>query len=166
MQNFKDEYKRQFVDINFYGMQTRTSNPMYSPDWKGAVRKKETEQYFNKSLERLEEEKAALKRERYDAMLPPGKHELSPAERLERKNALVGRFKATVDGLRGGGAEEERHDSPRSASRPRGKYHDMLSQSFRPRNTFSLSTKGSLIKVRGAGESTQPAADDPAFADF
>jgi len=28
MQNFKDEYRRNFVDINFYGMQSKVSNPM------------------------------------------------------------------------------------------------------------------------------------------
>ena len=152
VKHLKDEYRRQFVDINFYGMQTRTSNPMHSPDWKGAIRKKETEEYFNKSLERLEEEKTVLKKESYQAMLPPGKHELSPAERLERKNALMGRFKANVDKLRAGGGEEEDQERGRSASRSRSKYQAMVAQSFRPRNTLPLSTKASCPRVGGDGE--------------
>ena len=32
----KDEYRRQFVDVNFYGMQTKVKNPMSSPEWKKA----------------------------------------------------------------------------------------------------------------------------------
>jgi len=32
----KAENRRHFVDVNFYGMQTKVANPMSSPDWKKA----------------------------------------------------------------------------------------------------------------------------------
>jgi hypothetical protein len=35
-QRMKAEYRRHFVDVNFYGMQTKVSNPMSSPEWKKA----------------------------------------------------------------------------------------------------------------------------------
>ena len=34
MQNMKDEFKKNFVDINFYGLQTKVQNPMHSPEWR------------------------------------------------------------------------------------------------------------------------------------
>ena len=30
----KDEYHKNFININFYGMQSKVQNPMSSPDWK------------------------------------------------------------------------------------------------------------------------------------
>jgi hypothetical protein len=56
--NLKDEYNRQFVDINFYGLQSKIQNPMNSPNWKETTNKSE--------LEAIERRKQKLKKERYE----------------------------------------------------------------------------------------------------
>lgn len=55
----KDEYRRQFVDISFYGMQSKVNNPMTSPDWKKADVQKEDD-----SLERLQTDREKLRLEK------------------------------------------------------------------------------------------------------
>ncbi len=37
IKQFREEYRRQFVDINFYGLQSKIKNPMTSPNWKRAA---------------------------------------------------------------------------------------------------------------------------------
>ena len=40
LQNSKDEFRRQFVDINFYGMQSKVKNPMSDINWRESFKKK------------------------------------------------------------------------------------------------------------------------------
>jgi hypothetical protein len=38
MKHMKDEYNKNFVDINFYGMQTKIQNPMSHPEWRNTFK--------------------------------------------------------------------------------------------------------------------------------
>jgi hypothetical protein len=55
MQNFKAEYQRQFVDINFYGMQSKIQNPMSSPNWTKAVRTQTAEEQYKDQIRKIKD---------------------------------------------------------------------------------------------------------------
>ena len=42
LKNSKAEFRRQFVDINFYGMQSKVKNPMSDPNWREAFKKRQS----------------------------------------------------------------------------------------------------------------------------
>jgi len=58
---------------------------MTSPDWKKAVRSKMTDEMFDNSMGQLKAEHQALQKRSFDAMLPPGKSDLSHEEKQARK---------------------------------------------------------------------------------
>lgn len=64
----KDEYKKNFVDINFYGMQSKVKNPMSSPEWRDTFPAQNAER--EKNLKKLEEAKKALKLQKLESLLP------------------------------------------------------------------------------------------------
>lgn len=51
----KYEYRKNFVDINFYGMQSKVQNPMSNPEWRDTFPKENAEKENN--LRKLEEAK-------------------------------------------------------------------------------------------------------------
>jgi len=55
MQSFKAEYQRQFVDINFYGMQSKIQNPMNSPNWTKVVRTQTADEQYNDQLRKIKD---------------------------------------------------------------------------------------------------------------
>lgn len=60
-------------------MQTKISNPMVSPDWTKTVKPdpKKMNEFYNKSLEELSQDKARLKKSELKMMLPPTKTDLT-----------------------------------------------------------------------------------------
>ena len=77
MQNMKDDFRKNFVDINFYGMQSKVPNPMSNPDWRHSFQKQMAER--DKSILELEKSKKQLKLQKVENMLPPPLSEgLSP----------------------------------------------------------------------------------------
>jgi len=55
MESMKYEYRKNFVDINFYGMQSKVQNPMSNPEWRDTFPKENAEKENN--LRKLEEAK-------------------------------------------------------------------------------------------------------------
>ena len=104
---------------------------MSSLDWKKAVRSKMTDEMFENSMGQLKAERQSLQKRSFDAVLPPGKSELSHEEKQAKKRQLIGRFKQGVDAL-----EENRHTA---ADGQAGKYTDILASSFRAGDSFCLS---------------------------
>jgi hypothetical protein len=55
----KDEYRKNFIDINFYGMQSKVHNPMANPEWRDTFPKQNAERELN--IKKLDDAKMQLK---------------------------------------------------------------------------------------------------------
>ena len=64
----KYENNKNFVDINFYGMQSKVKNPMSSPEWRENFAAQNAEREFN--MKKLEEAKKKLKDQKIENLLP------------------------------------------------------------------------------------------------
>ena len=90
----KDEYKKNFIDINFYGYQSKIPNPMSSPTWRFKGKESLNVDAENEALRKLAEERQRL------AKTATGfKFESAPVALGEAKSALLDRFKDNVEKL-------------------------------------------------------------------
>lgn len=64
----KAKYRKNFVDINFYGMQSKIQNPMANPEWRDTYPIQNAER--ERKLKALEEEKKKLKLSKVEHLLP------------------------------------------------------------------------------------------------
>ena len=67
----KDDYRKNFVDINFYGMQSKVQNPMSNPEWRDTFPIKNAER--EKNLQKLEDAAKQLKQQKLENLLPQQK---------------------------------------------------------------------------------------------
>ena len=92
----KDEYKKNFVDINFYGMQTKVQNPMSNPEWRESFTKNNAEKEMN--IKKLNDAKKMLKELKLESLLPAPQTEvnLSPEQKEKKRLDIITKFKSNV----------------------------------------------------------------------
>lgn len=89
-QRAQEEFNRHFVNINFYGMQTKVKNPMNSPKWKFVHPEGDP-----KSPQARGQDKNVISDE------SPYVDELSlKLQREQEQKNLISRFKTNVDSLK------------------------------------------------------------------
>ena len=87
----KAEYRKQFIDINFYGMQSKVQNPMNKVEWKdGAHKRAQVEAAGKKPADKVNTAiREMVQRPTY----------LSPDERAKNKKSLLKNFKSNIMSL-------------------------------------------------------------------
>lgn len=94
----KAEYRRQFIDVNFYGMQSAVKNPMTDPNWRFNPEEFNTDKE-TEALKQLELKKKALSKTQQGFNFKPTMSELPPQERTKIQTELLNRFKENFDNL-------------------------------------------------------------------
>lgn len=94
----KDEFRKNFVDINFYGMQTKVQNPMSSPNW--TYSPTQSMNADPETMNQLPIKQKLHQMEMQMSTLNPAQEDYSPAAREKMKNELINRFKVNVNTLK------------------------------------------------------------------
>ena len=127
----KYEYRKNFVDINFYGMQSKVQNPMSNPEWRDTFPKENAEKENN--LRKLEEAKTQLKKQKLENLLPTRQTERSPEMQEERRLQIISKFKNNVSNYQKG--------SMTPAGDSVDPYSKMLSKSLRNNASMLVSNE-------------------------
>lgn len=154
----KDEYRRQFVDVNFYGYQSKVQNPMSSVSWRFKQNKDEFNvDAENEALRNLAAQKQRLAKTTAN-FFTPKKEDLSFDDKEKAQMEMLDRFKDNVVKLQN--KRGAINDSKGLSANNAGKYKHLLSMIEEDGNKVSSSSPGGFMGLpkketslkRGSGQ--------------